>query len=171
MWPSSSSFPLLAVLTAYALPVVGQVVPATPSQFGKRSTGAVSESGGSSSIGLRSGGAQPQPSVRQISYIALSDSRQFTSTEGRTLIGKLIAWEQSEQQLAPGQDPTLQPAPSLPAKPTLLRDDKVRLLIQQKPFEVALDRLSPADQAFIKQLQSAIERSQPKTPVPTKTSP
>ena len=162
---------ILIALTGQVLPVAAQVIPSTPSQFGKRSTGLLSESGGSSSVGLRPGKAQSQTIVRQINYIALSESRQFTSNDGRTLIGKVIAWEQTEQQLTPGQDPALQPAPALPAQPTVLREGKVRLLVRQQPFEVAVERLAPADQKFIHQIQAAIQRaSSPKT-APSKPAP
>ena len=65
-----------------------QVVPTTPTKFTKRNVGNMTDSGGSANIGLSPNTTQPKPTVREISYIALSDARQWTSTDGKALIGK-----------------------------------------------------------------------------------
>ncbi len=143
------------LVLVFALEATAQVVPTTPTKFGQRSMGVSNAGGGSASIGLAPGTANPKPVVKQISYIALSESRQWTSNDGKTLVGKVIAFEQMEQVLADGQTDSPE-APKLPARPTVIRDGKARLLVQQKPFELPLERLSEADQTFVRQLDEAI---------------
>ena len=48
--------------------------------------------------------------------------------------------------------------PAPPTKPTVARGGKVRLLVNQKPVEIALDRLSEADREFIAQLQASLAK-------------
>lgn len=145
----------LIVTLAYS--ACAQVVPATPTKFGMRGVGAGTSGNSSTSIGLAPNAANPKPVVKQISYISLSESRQWTSNDGRTLIGKLIAFEQSEEVLAEGQAPSTE-APKLPARPTVIRDGKTRLLVEQKPFELPLERLSEADQEFVRKLDATIAK-------------
>jgi hypothetical protein len=139
-----------------------QVVPSTPTKFGKRGVGALTDGGGSATMGLSPQGAKPQPVVREIQYITLSDARQWTSTDGKALVGKLLAFEQTEQVLPAGQaattTTTTTAAPVLPARPTLIRNGQVRLLVQQKAFALPLERLSQADQDFIQALDAAIAK-------------
>lgn len=160
-------FLTLTTLAALSLQSLhAQVVPTTPTKFTKRNVGNMTDSGGSANIGLSPNTAQPKPTVREISYIALSDSRQWTSSDGKTLVGKLIAFEQTEQVLATGQSTANPTAPVLPTRPTLIRQGNVRLLVQQKAFELPLDRLSQPDRDFIQNLDSAIEKkaAAPKAP-------
>lgn len=134
-----------------------QVVPTTPTKFGKRSTGAMGT--GSSTVDA---GAKPaqntQPIIKQVSYIALSESRQWTSADGKALVGKLIAWEQQEEVLASAADAGKLDRIALPKRPTVLRGQAIRLLIDQKPFEVPLDRLSQADRDFVAERDAAIAK-------------
>ena len=157
----------LTTLAALALQTLhAQVVPTTPTKFTKRNVGNMSDSGGSANIGLSPNATQPKPTVREISYIALSDARQWTSSDGKALVGKLIAFEQSEQVLPTGQSTSNTTTPVLPARPTLIRQGNVRLLVQQKAFELPLDRLSQPDRDFIQNLDAAIAKkaATPKTP-------
>jgi hypothetical protein len=156
---SAPTWIAMTLLSLHGLPA--QVVPTTPTKFGKRNVGSMTDGGGSANIGLSPNATQPKPTVREISYIALSDARQWTSTDGKALIGKLIAFEQTEQVLPAGQTatPTTTPtAPVLPARPTLIRTGNVRLLVQQKAFELPLDRLAQPDRDFILQLDAAIAK-------------
>ena len=146
---------LASLYFVLAVSVGAQVVPTTPTKFGQRGMGSTTSGNGSASIGLAPGSANPKPVVKQISYIALSEPRQWKSNDGKSLIGKLIAFEQMEEVLAEGQAPSTV-APKLPARPTILRDGKTRLLIDQKPFELPLERLSEADQEFVRNLDAAI---------------
>lgn len=136
-----------------------QVVPTTPTKFGKRNVGSMTDGGGSASLGLSPQSSRPAPVVKEISYLTLSDARQWTSTDGKVLIGKLIAHEQMEQVLTSGQGATTTTtAPVLPARPTVIRQGQIRLLVQQKAFELPLDRLSQADRDFIQERDAAIAK-------------
>ncbi len=140
-----------------AVSASAQVVPTTPTKFGQRSMGSNTSGNGTASIGLAPGSVNPKPVVKQISYISLSESRQWISNDGKSLIGKLIAFEQTEEVLAEGQAASTE-APKLPARPTVIRDGKARLLIQQKPYELPLERLSEDDQEFVRNLDAAIAK-------------
>jgi hypothetical protein len=147
-----------------------QVVPTTPTKFGKRNVGSMTDGGGSASLGLSPQSARPAPVVKEISYLTLSDARQWTSTDGKVLVGKLIAHEQMEQVLTSGQSATTTTAPALPARPTVIRQGQIRLLVQQKAFELPLDRLSQTDRDFIQERDAAIAKqaaaTAPKAPSP-----
>ncbi len=105
--------------------------------------------GGSSSVITPTPGPQ---TTRATTYITLTPERAWTNTEGKTLQGKLIAFEDMVIEMAVGQTPT--PAKP-PAHPTVLRDGKVRLLINKKPFVLPLDKLSAPDQEEIQKIESA----------------
>jgi hypothetical protein len=154
--PLLLSLTTLAALSLQALHA--QVVPTTPTKFTKRNVGNMSDSGGSANIGLSPNATQPKPTVREISYIALSDARQWTSSDGKALVGKLIAFEQSEQVLPSAQTTSNTTTQALPARPTLIRQGNVRLLVQQKAFKLPLDRLSQPDRDFIQTLDAAIAK-------------
>lgn len=147
----------LCVVLGLVAVASAQVVPTTPTKFGQRAMGSSTSGNGSASLGLSPAAANPQPVVKQISYVALSESRQWTSNDGKSLIGKLIAFEQMEEVLAKGQAPSTA-APKLPARPTVIREGKARLLVEQKPFELPLERLSEADQTFVRELDAAIAK-------------
>jgi hypothetical protein len=148
-----------------------QVVPTTPTKFGKRNVGSMTDGGGSASLGLSPQSARPAPVVKEISYLTLSDARQWTSTDGKVLVGKLIAYEQMEQVLTSGQSATTTTAPALPARPTVIRQGQIRLLVQQKAFELPLDRLSQADRDFIQERDGAIAKQAAAASTPKASSP
>lgn len=151
--------------------LTAQVVPTTPTKFGKRDVGSMTDGGGSASLGLSPQSAKPAPIVKEISYLTLSDARQWTSTDGKVIIGKLIAHEQMEQVLTSGQGATTTAAPALPARPTVIRQGQIRLLVQQKAFELPLDRLSQADRDFIQERDAAIAKQAAAASTPKASSP
>jgi hypothetical protein len=163
-WPSFIGFYAVACLAGM---VTAQVVPTTPTKFGKRSTGGMTTGSSSIDPGV-SNSPSAKPIIKQVSYIALSDSRQWTSNDGKALVGKLIAWEQHEEVLASAAEAGKMDQIKLPTRPTVLRDQSVRLLINQKPFEVPLDRLSQADRDFINERAVAIAKSAEKAANTTK---
>jgi len=156
---------LLTVLGVFCGIASAQVIPATPKKFGKRTTGGATAGG----IGILPGnsattGAKPTPppppTIRQVVYIVLGEPRQWTSSDGRTLVGKIIAFEESVAQssgTAPAVPTPEQMAKSLSGPPTVVREGKVRLLVNNKPFEVALSTLSSADQEYVAALQGRIK--------------
>lgn len=151
---------VLLLLLSLTGPLAAQVaVPTTPRKFETRTL-----NGGGSTAGVTITPA-PQPAatkVRLVSYFNLSDSRQWKSSDGRSLVGSAIAFEDAVVEIEAADAAAARaaaqkaPAPTPPAKFTLVRDGKVRLLISNKPFEVMLDRLSDEDRQFINELQQRL---------------
>lgn len=154
--------PFLLIL-AIACGAHAQVVPTTPTKFGTSklgnsttSAGTVSNSGTSSATAGATP-VKPATTVRTVIYIALSAPRQWTSSDGKPLLAKLIAFEDLKTESASQTAaPTM---PRLTGKPTVVSNGKVRLLVDQKPYEIALDKLSAADRAFVDQVKHAVEVS------------
>jgi hypothetical protein len=96
------------------------------------------------------------PKVRYTAHIVLHASRMWSNTEGKPLEAGLLAFEDLVSEVPQGSAQPVMPAP--PANPTLIRDGKIRLLVKQKPVEVALDRLSQADREFIDQMKAALAK-------------
>jgi len=125
-----------------------QVTPTTPTKFDIKPVSGASASAGATVHQTTSG-----PSVRHITYLTLSPLRQWTSTDGKTLTGKLIAWEESNTAT-----PAPATAPPVTGTPTVLRDSKVRLLIDNKAFTVPLDRLGAEEQQFVQSLHTQLTK-------------
>jgi hypothetical protein len=51
------------------------------------------------------------------------------------------------------------PPAQLPTKPTLIRGDRVRLMVNKKPIEVSLTLLSEDDRQYVDNLKSRIAQS------------
>jgi hypothetical protein len=146
----------VSAILLFALPLMGQVVPAHPTKFKTRDIGDAS-TGGIQVI--PPGGTEPR-NARYITHIVLSVSRQWQSTDGKLVEGKLIAFEDLVVEAEAGAAPPASQTP--PAHPTVVRDGKVRLLIKQKPIELAITRLSSGDQEFIQQTQKSYGSPTPK---------
>jgi hypothetical protein len=133
----------------------GQVVPATPKKFATRS---VSGGGGTGTASVGVLAPKPQPPVRTKTYIALGDARQWKSTDGKSLLGKLIAFEDfvEETKIDGASKAAPVAPPAMPDRPTVVRDGKARLLIDNKPFEVALDRLCDEDRKLVEGIRDAV---------------
>ena len=127
-------------------------IPGMPGKFKSRSIGG----GTSSGVAII---PKENPKVRYTTHIILSPARQWTSTDGKTLEGELIAFEDLVTEGIQGAAPPEPPAP--PKYPTVVRNGKARLLINHKPFEVALERLSPPDREFIEQTRIAHQKKTP----------
>ncbi len=140
-----------ALLLIGAVTLPAQVVPATPKKFTKRGLG-----GGGASINPGGTTVAPQaPVVRTTTYMTLSDTRQWTSSDGKPLLAKLVAFEDVTVETR-GNSPQATAPPPLPASLTVVRDGKARLLSGQTPYEVPLDRLSQADRDFIENIRAAM---------------
>lgn len=128
-----------------------QVVPTTPKKFATREIGA----GGSSSAGVSV--PPPKPAtVRTVTYITLTPPRQWTSSDGRSLLGKLVAFEDFFVETVAGQPAP--PMPELRAPPTVVKDGKARLLVSDTPYEIALEKLSAGDREFIEKIRQAVAK-------------
>ncbi|MEY4485026.1 MAG: hypothetical protein RL693_2478 [Verrucomicrobiota bacterium] len=112
--------------------------------------------GGSASVGVAPKPPE-KPVIKTITYITLSEARQWTSNDGKPLLAKLIAFEDVVTGSTGNSDATQTPVIPVTG-PTLIKDGKVRLLVNRKPFELALDRLSPSDRDFIESTRVAIQK-------------
>lgn len=148
---------LLALFLQSGALLPAQVVPATPKKFTTRS---LSES---SSTGISSAPKPPEITTRMVTYFALSEPRQWKSADGKSLLGKLIAFEdlvveaKGASAAASKAAAAAAPPPEPPAKPTVIKDGRVRLLVNSKPYEVALDRLSADDRKFAEDVKAAVD--------------
>jgi hypothetical protein len=134
--------------------VSAQVVPTTPTKFGKRDLG-----GDTTGAAVNAVPPKQETIVRTTTYLSLSETRQWTSTEGKPLMAKLIAFEDITIETVKGQTPAdTQQLPKLTGKPTVVKDGKVRLMANQRPYEVALDKLSQADRDFVEKFRMAVTK-------------
>lgn len=117
------------------------VTPATPTGFETRGTGS------GSGVGVRV--KEVERKVKKVHYIAVTESRVWTSADGRLVRAALLAYEQG-----PVREDSSEPL-------TLVRDGKIRLLLEKRKqlVEYALEKLSKADQAHVKKLVAAQERA------------
>jgi len=151
-------YPVISLLASWLLmhASLAQIeIPGYPGKFKTRSTGG-NNPGGASIIPKDN---ETTKKARYVTYIVLSESRQWTSTDGKVIMGKLIAFEDITVEGTQGVDPSSAPEP--PKKPTVTREEKIRLLINQKPVEILLKRLSQADQEFIAKVKTGISTKSP----------
>lgn len=135
-------------------------IPATPKKFTTR--GAGSQAGGTTAVSsdgrsITLGPSTPAPStkVRYLMHVTLCEPRQWKSSDGKSLLGKLIAFEDLTVETEKGAAP---PPMTPPANPTVIKDGKARLLVDTKTYELPLERLSPADRAFVESIRDAVAR-------------
>ena len=145
-----NTFPAVLLMTALmAGPAATQVVPAHPDRFKNRPTGNTS----TGSFELLPKNGDTSNTIRYITYIVLSTDRFWTSTEGKLIQGKLIAFEDMVTEAPKG---TAQPPnPTPPESPTIVRDGRIRLLMKNKPVVVPLTRFSKGDLEFVEQVRKA----------------
>ena len=103
---------------------------------------------GNSSIGISPAKPKPQPQkiVKHITYMAASPKRAWTSTDGKTIVAALLAF-----------DPD--PKAKKPVAPVIVKDGKIRLLKNEKPFILPLTRLQKNDQAYVAKIAEAAKAS------------
>ena len=135
-----------ALLLAVPAAALAQVVPTTPTKFSTKPVGAAT-----ATTGATINPPSTAPTVKHITYLTLSPLRQWTSTDGRTLMGKLIAWEET---VTTGPAPQSATAPPVTTQPTVLKNNQIRLLIDHKAYPVPLERLDPDARKFIGELQA-----------------
>lgn len=142
---------LLTAILSLGVIASAQVVPTTPTKFGKRILGGGS---GSAEVNITPP-PQKERMVRMISYVTLSETRQWTSSDGRALVGKLIAFEDlvSEVPLSQASQATMQ---KLTGKPTVIQNQSARLLVNQTAYVLPLEKLSQPDRDFIESIRAAV---------------
>lgn len=153
----------ILLVLAVALPLGAQVVnPTTGKKFETRT---INGGGGNSGVSIN-GSTTPAaaPKAKLVSYFSLSETRQWKSNDGRSLLGSIIAFEESVIEIdaaspaAAKEAAQKAPPAKLPEKPTLIRDGKIRLLVNNKPREVALALLSPEDRKFAEDLNARLPK-------------
>ncbi len=153
----------LLILLAMAAPLSAQVIlPTTGKKFDTRTINGSSGSGGVS-IGATT--KPPPPTKTKLtSYFMLGEPRQWKSTDGKSLLGTIITYEESVLEFDAANPAAareaVQKAPpaKMPDKPTLIRDGKIRLLVNKKPVEVPLERLSDEDRKFVEDLKARMPK-------------
>ncbi len=128
------------------------VVPVTPGKFKTRPIG----DGVSGGVQVLPRDGSSSGKTRYTIHVVLSESRFWTSAEGKPLEAKLIAFEDMTMEAPKGAAEPAVPVP--PARPTVIRDGKVRLLANKKDYVLALDRLSQQDREFISDIEAAIDK-------------
>jgi hypothetical protein len=146
--------PLLLLVACGTLAATAQSIPVP--RFGPRSLDRDADPSGGASVIV----PPPKPQVtRTTTYITLTPTREWTSADGKTLMGNLIAFEDMVVESTAGQQA---PAPLVPpANPTVIKDGKIRLLVNKKAFVLAMEKLSAADQEVVLQRHEAFKRSAP----------
>jgi hypothetical protein len=138
-----------AIGIAGTFSVIAQVVPATPTKFTTRGIGDSTTSG---SVGVAT--VKPQVATRTVTHIVLGEARQWKLVDGRSFVGKLIAFEDIVVEARQGSAPAA--APVIPPQPTLVRKGNARFLVNSKPYELPLDRLGSEERKFIEDTRLAI---------------
>jgi len=145
--------PLLGFL-AVASATAQTEIPANPLVTPKKSPARAV--GGGVDPGVKVDPAKKDPNVRYVSHIVLYQNRYWTSAEGKPLEAKLIAFEDLVADVPKGASEPVMSTP--PENPTVVRDGKVRLLVDKKPVELALERLSQQDQEFVEQIKASLAK-------------
>ena len=154
-WLRKALFSMLVFSSAASAQVA---VPTTPKSFTMRKVG---DTG--ASAGIASPTKPAETIYRMVTYVALSPPRQWKSADGRSLLGKLIAFEDTVVETK-NAAPAANEKPVMPATITVVRDGKARLLVDQKPFEVPLERLGEDERAFVKNIDAAVKAQTAKRP-------
>ncbi len=151
------------ILLAMAAPLSAQVIlPTTGKKFDTRT---INGSGGNSGVSINSATKPPPPTKTKLtSYFMLGDPRQWKSTDGKSLLGTIIIFEdaviefEAANTAAAREAVAKAPPPKMPEKPTLIREGKIRLLVNQKPVEVPLERLSDEDRKYVNDLNARLPK-------------
>jgi hypothetical protein len=139
---------LIGILLVSPLSAQTTDIPANPLvPGGKTKTRSI---GGGTNPGVSVTPAQPE--TRLITYVVLSESRLWTSSDGKPLEAKLIAFE----DMVVKAEGTAAPTP--PANPTVIRDGNARLLVNKKPVILPLERLSSPDREFIERIRESLAK-------------
>lgn len=94
---------------------------------------------------------EAEPEIRYLTRLILSESRLWTSTEGKQIEGRLVAFDNPPAGTPAGATPPV--ASEAPEKPTVIRDGGIRIqLANRKVIAIPLARLSGRDREFALQI-------------------
>ena len=140
--------PALAFGLLTSLPLAAQVaLPTMPKKFDTNRIGDAASGG--STIGY----SQPKPppaTVRTTTHIVIGEPRQWKMTDGKSFVGKLIAFEDIVIEGTAAQPM------NVPKKPTVVRNATARFYVNAKVYELALDKLGAEERKFIEDTSAAI---------------
>ncbi|RYD32669.1 MAG: hypothetical protein EOP85_21505 [Verrucomicrobiaceae bacterium] len=143
---------LIGILLVSSLQAQTTEIPANPLvPSGKTNTRAI---GGGTNPGASVVPSRTQ--TRLVTHIVLSESRMWTSSDGKPLEAKLIAFEDMVAKVPEGSSAPAMPTP--PANPTVVRDGSARLLVNKKPVVLPLERLSAPDRELIERIRLSIAK-------------
>ena len=133
-----------------SLPLAAQVgIPTTPKKFDTNRIGDATAASGGSSVNYTQP-TRPQTTVRTVTHIVIGEPRQWKMTDGKTFVGKLIAFEDIVIQ------GTASAPMNVPKKPTVVRNATARFYVDSKVYELALDKLGAEERKFIEDTAAAI---------------
>jgi hypothetical protein len=137
-------------------------IPTTPTKFGKKNLGASTDTitNGASSASVGAKKPENQTVIRTTTYWTLSGARQWTNADGKPLLARMIAFEDITVEQVKGQPAP--EAPKLPGKPTVVKNGKVRLMVGQQLYEIAVEKLSEKDREFIDTMKRAVDKTDAK---------
>ena len=97
--------------------------------------------GGTSIIG-------PKPpefknTTKKITYLAVSDHREWTNDQGKIIKARLIAFDSGDKQKF--------------IPPTIIKDKNIRMLVGQKPYIFPLSKLNEVNQKEIVELNNGFK--------------
>lgn len=112
---------------------------------------------------IRPENQEKQTVTRTVTHCVLTENRTWTSTDGKKMEAKLIAFEDLVVESVKGQ---VAKAPQAPEYPTVVQEEKVRFSVNRKPVVLPLARLIQSDQDFIEKI-----RLKHAAPAPTEKAP
>jgi hypothetical protein len=138
---------LVTLVFAGSLPVAAQVVPTTPKTFDTKRIGDALSGGSTVNVVP----TRPQTTVRTTTHIVLGEPRQWKLADGKSFVGKLIAFEDIVMIGNAAATPV-----EMPKQPTVVRNASARFLVNSKPYELALERLGADERKLIEDMRAAI---------------
>lgn len=88
--------------------------------------------------------------TRHVTQLSLSELRSWTSSDGKVIEAKLIAFEDLAAESRDGANVKVDQPPKYP---TVVRDGSIRLAVNRKPMVLPLSRLSKDDQDFVEKIR------------------
>ncbi len=110
----------------------------------------VIDRGGGADVGIRPSDVKPQ--VTTSAVVKLGAARTWKSADGREMTAELVSWPLSAEAAAE-KDPAK-------AKFDIVRNGQVRLRRDKTTFTLALDKLSPADKAYVGETAAKVKKAQ-----------
>ena len=91
---------------------------------------------------------EPKPSefkntTNKITYLAVSDHREWTNDQGKIIKARLIAFDSGDKQKF--------------IPPTIIKDKNIRMLVGQKPYIFPLSKLNEVNQKEIVELNNGFK--------------